>query len=86
MAAGKKDKIAFNGYIHILPNGTSEIFRQRFYSRFLPAINNSDIYPGSIIFVPSSYSSFEPIEFANTVAPLLSNLTLALASLNSLSN
>lgn len=84
LAAGRKDDLAFNGYIVVQPNGISEVYKS---SRFVNIFKNTpEIYPGSVIFVPTDLTNLDSVEYLNSVTPILSNLTLALASLNTISN
>lgn len=47
-------------------------------------LKTENIYPGSVIYVPRDLTKRDGIELAGVVAPLISNLALSLASLNSI--
>lgn len=70
-----KDKI-----IVIKPNGDAYLASNspRFFSE------KEQIYPGSIIYVPREIGKIDGINFAATIAPIVSSLALSLASLNSI--
>ena len=80
LAAGKKSS-ATEHIILIDPNGLSYYYER---SRFGLFKDNPDIYPGSIIYLPRELGKVEGIMFAAAVAPILSSLTLSLASINAI--
>ena len=48
--------------------------------------NKSNIYPGSVIYVPRDLKQIDGIELGSVMAPIISSLAISLASLNSISN
>ena len=68
--------------IVIDPDGKTNIYRDR----LLTFSSDIQIYPGSIIYAPRDIGSMSPIAYASVVSPILSNLAISLASLNSISN
>tara|TARA_B100000035_G_scaffold67981_1_gene55537 strand:- start:4868 stop:6706 length:1839 start_codon:yes stop_codon:yes gene_type:complete len=82
LAGGTKDS-ATREILLISPNGeTTEVRR----SLNIFASEKSDIYPGSIIYVPRDIGQISGITYASAVAPVLSSLAISLASLNSISD
>lgn len=69
----------------INPDGSSRtlISSNKFFK-----FNNEDdfLLPGSIIYVPREIGKIEGIEFAATIAPIISSIAISLASLNSIDN
>jgi len=82
LAAGKKSS-ATEHMILIDPNGMSHYFEKQRFNLFS---HSHDIYPGSIIYLPRELGKIEGVMFAAAVAPILSSLTLSLASINSITN
>ena len=82
LAAGKKTS-ATEHLILIDPNGLSSYFEK---PRFALFKENPDIYPGSIIYLPRELGKVEGVMFAAAVAPILSSLTLSLASINAINS
>ncbi len=82
LAAGKKSS-ATDHMILIDPNGMSHYFEKQRFNLFN---YDHDIYPGSIIYLPRELGKIEGVMFAAAVAPILSSLTLSLASINSITN
>jgi protein involved in polysaccharide export with SLBB domain len=82
LAAGKKSS-ATQHLILIDPNGMSHYYQK---PRFSILERQHDIYPGSIIYLPRELGKVEGVMFAAAVAPILSSLTLSLASINSITN
>jgi protein involved in polysaccharide export with SLBB domain len=82
LAGGIKESATQNILV-INPNGISQQINGNFsiFNR-----NQTDIYPGSIIYVPRDIGQLSGIHYASTVAPVLSSLAISLASLNSISN
>lgn len=67
--------------IIIHPNGESERIRFRTFAN-----NKSNLYPGSVIYVPRDLKQIDGIELGSVMAPIISSLAISLASLNSISN
>jgi protein involved in polysaccharide export with SLBB domain len=67
--------------IVIDPDGKTNIYEDR----LLSFSRDIQIYPGSIIYAPRNIGSMSPIAYASVVSPILSNLAISLASLNSIS-
>ena len=82
LAAGKKTS-ATEHLILIDPNGLSSYFQK---PRFAIFKENPDVYPGSIIYLPRELGKVEGVMFAAAVAPILSSLTLSLASINAINS
>jgi protein involved in polysaccharide export with SLBB domain len=82
LAAGKKTS-ATEHLILIDPNGLSYYYQKPRFDLF---VNNPEVYPGSIIYLPRELGKIEGITFAAAVAPILSSLTLSLASINAINN
>ncbi|MDC0891144.1 SLBB domain-containing protein [Gammaproteobacteria bacterium] len=82
LAGGIKES-ATQDILVINPNGISQQINGSF-SIFNK--NQTDIYPGSIIYVPRDIGQLSGIHYASTVAPVLSSLAISLASLNSINN
>jgi len=82
LVAGLRES-ATKHVIIVNPDGTSEYFN---LSGFLGFNKDINIYPGSIIYLPRNIGKVRGIQFASTVAPILSSLAISLASLNSISN
>lgn len=82
LAAGKKAS-ATEHLILIDPNGFSSYFQK---PRFAIFKENPDVYPGSIIYLPRELGKVEGIMLASAVAPILSSLTLSLASINAINS
>jgi protein involved in polysaccharide export with SLBB domain len=82
LAGGIKES-ATQDILVINPNGISQQINGSFsiFNR-----NQTDIYPGSIIYVPRDIGQLSGIHYASTVAPVLSSLAISLASLNSINN
>jgi len=69
------------------PDGTvRSINLNESFLKSIASRENYDIYPGSVIYVPSKLESLNNIEFAATISPILSSLALSLASLSSINN
>ena len=67
--------------IIVHPNGESERMRLKYFTN-----NKSNIYPGSVIYVPRDLKQIDGIELGSVMAPIISSLAISLASLNSISN
>ena len=71
------------GYLLVIsPDGKTQIYKRKLFN----LSGNIDIYPGSIIYAPRELGKLDGILFASSVAPILSNVALTLASLNSISD
>tara|TARA_B100000287_G_scaffold434982_1_gene501265 strand:+ start:1793 stop:3646 length:1854 start_codon:yes stop_codon:yes gene_type:complete len=82
LAAGRKSSSTKHTII-IDPDGKSHYFSS---SRFGMFNENIDIYPGSIIYLPRELGKVDGVQFAAAVAPILSSLTLSLASINTITD
>jgi len=80
--AGGFEKSATKNLLVIDPNGVSSVYK----GSILPFNKVIDIYPGSIIYAPNDTGKLDGVMYASTVAPILSSLALAAASLNSISD
>ena len=80
LVGGKRESAAKN-FVVIDPNGSSHYYRDIFYS---PLQSQPTIYPGSIIYLPKDIGRIDGVEYVSVVAPILSSLSIALASLNSI--
>ena len=67
--------------ILVYPNGESERYNLRNFGT-----NRSDLYPGTVIYIPRDLTYMEGTDLARAIAPILSSLAISLASLNSISN
>ncbi len=67
--------------ILVYPNGESERYNLRNFGS-----NRSDLYPGTVIYIPRDLTFMEGTDLARAIAPILSSLAISLASLNSISN
>ncbi len=84
-SAGGFSRVADKNFMIIIkPNG--EVVTQskagigKFFAR------NTDILPGSVIYVPTKVGTLDGINLATAVAPIVSSVALSLASLNSINN
>ncbi len=73
---------AFKEILVIDPDGTTHLFN---YKALLFA-QETQIYPGTIIYAPRDIGKLTGVMYASTVSPILSSLALSLASLNSISD
>lgn len=73
---------AFKEILVIDPDGTTHLFN----SKALLFAKETQIYPGTIIYAPRDIGKLTGVMYASTVSPILSNLALSLASLNSISD
>lgn len=80
LAGGTKEG-AEKYVIIVNPDGTAEA-----YNSGLLKLRPPTIYPGSIIYAPRDVGRLDGVEFAGTLAPILSSLALSLASLNSIND
>lgn len=82
LAGGKKSS-ATPHLIVIDPDGKSNYYEMKRFNFFE---NDPEIYPGSIIYLPRELGKIQGITFAAAVAPILSSLTLSLASINAIND
>lgn len=82
---GGLTKNATEYLVVIDPDGKANIYKHKNLTNLL-SMNNIDIYPGSIIYAPKDIGKLTGIQYASSVAPILSSLALSLASLNSINN
>ncbi len=73
---------AFKEILVIDPDGTTHLFN----SKAMLFSQESQIFPGTIIYAPRDIGKLTGVMYASTVSPILSNLALSLASLNSISD
>lgn len=74
------------GFVVVIdPDGRASLYDyRRFFS--LLSWDEVDIHPGSIIYAPKVIGGLSGIQYASTVAPIVSSLALSLASLYSISD
>ncbi len=84
LAGGLKDS-AYSEVIIIDPDGRTQTFERRFFTKVLTSRSVS-IYPGSIIYAPRDIGKLSGLTYAATISPVLSSLALTLASFNSISD
>ncbi len=82
LAAGKKTSATKHTVI-IDPDGKSHYFASSKFDLFK---DNIDVYPGTIIYLPRELGKVNGVQFAAAVAPILSSLTLSLASINTITD
>ena len=82
LAGGTKES-AYKEIIVIDPDGKTNIFNT---SIFASLDVGPEIYPGSIIYAPRDIGKLSGVQYASTVAPILSSLAISLASLNSIND
>ncbi len=80
-SGGLNDFADKSSIIIVQPNGESNKIQLRNFSGF-----KSDIYPGSVIYVPRNLKQIDGIELGSIIAPIVSSLAISLASINSISN
>jgi polysaccharide biosynthesis/export protein len=68
----------------VSPNGETERAHMGGLKKYLT--EESEIYPGSVIYVPRHIGKVEGVNYYATVAPIFSSLALSIASLNSINN
>ncbi len=83
--SGGVTKFAENKFTYVVsPNGVASRVNQNGLSMFLdPA---TEIYPGSVIYVPRQIGKIQGVDFYATIAPVFSSLALSIASLNSIND
>lgn len=69
--------------ILIHPNGNAELIKTGLFNSLS---NNSQVLPGSLIYVPRYIGKVDGISLASAVAPIVSSFALSIASLNSINN
>ncbi len=80
--AGGLTQYSDNSQIYVVsPSGKAELYKAGIFGS-----NQILIYPGSVIYVPRDVASVEGIALAAVLTPILSNMALAIASINSISN
>ena len=80
-AAGGLSSAAEKIIVVIDPDGVANTYKLGFAQKFM---TNISIYPGSIVYAPRDIGQLDGIQYASTIAPVLSSLALTLASLNSI--
>ncbi|MDA8862075.1 SLBB domain-containing protein [Gammaproteobacteria bacterium] len=68
----------------VSPNGETKKAHISGLRKYLA--DESEIYPGSVIYVPRHVGKIEGINYYATIAPIFSSLALSLASLNTITN
>lgn len=63
----------------VYPNGETEKIK---ISRYLG--NDTNVYPGSVIYIPRDVGKVEGLNLLSTIAPIFSSLAISAASLNSI--
>ena len=74
---------SFSKIILISPNGVATSISIGLFSSLS---KNSQILPGSLIYVPQFIGKIDGISLASAVAPIVSSFALSIASLNSINN
>ena len=80
-SGGFNDYADKSSVIIVHPNGESEKVALKLFTN-----NKSNLYAGSVIYVPRDLKQIDGIELGSVVAPIISSLAISLASLNSISN
>lgn len=81
LAGGLKES-SFNEIVVIDPDGKTSIYN----SKFRLFENDITLYPGSIIYAPRDIGRLSGVQYASTIAPIVSSLAISLASLNSIND
>lgn len=81
LAGGLKES-SFNEIVVIDPDGKTSIYN----SKFSLFENGITLYPGSIIYAPRDIGRLSGVQYASTIAPIVSSLAISLASLNSIND
>ena len=81
LAGGLKES-SFNEIVVIDPDGKTSIYN----SKFSLFENGISLYPGSIIYAPRDIGRLSGVQYASTIAPIVSSLAISLASLNSIND
>ena len=66
----------------VSPNGETKKAHVSGIRKYLA--DESEIYPGSVIYIPRHVGKIEGINYYATIAPIFSSLALSIASLNSI--
>jgi polysaccharide biosynthesis/export protein len=66
----------------VSPNGETKKAHVSGLRKYL--VDESEIYPGSVIYIPRHVGKIEGINYYATIAPIFSSLALSIASLNSI--
>lgn len=83
--SGGVSPYAENKYTYIVsPDGIATRISQKGLNMLLEPI--TDVYPGSVIYVPREIGKIRGIDFYSTIAPVFSSLALSIASLNSIND
>lgn len=82
-SAGGLSQAAEKTILVIDPNGIAKTYSQGILDLFKSDI---EIYPGTVIYAPKDIGQLQGVQYASTIAPILSSLALTVASLNSISN
>ena len=80
-SGGFNDYADKSSVIIVHPNGESEKASLKIFTN-----NKSNLYAGSVIYVPRDLKQIDGIELGSVMAPIISSLAISLASLNSISN
>ena len=70
-----------NSIVLILPDGTAKL-----HQKSLLSFSETNIYPGSVIYIPRKIGKLNGLNFAATAAPIFSSLALSIASIASINN
>ena len=82
LSGGLKES-SYKEIVVIDPDGKSNIFNASSFALFEKQV---EIFPGSIIYAPRDIGKLTGVQYASSVAPILSSLAISLASLNSISD
>ena len=81
--AGGYNRYADKNYVYVVsPNGEARILNSKILSNI--SFSNSELYPGTLIYVPKKIGTRDGIQLVSTIAPIFSSLALSLASLNAI--
>lgn len=80
-SGGFNDYADKSSVIIVHPNGESEKVALKLFTN-----NKSNLYAGSVIYVPRDLKQIDGLELGSVMAPIISSLAISLASLNSISN
>ena len=80
--AGGLTKYSDDTQIYVVsPSGKAQLFKSGLFGS-----NDILIYPGSVIYIPRDVASIQGLALAGVLTPIFSNMALAIASINSISN
>lgn len=79
--AGGFSKFSDKSILIIDPNGTSQEVKPAFFGKYF---GDNEIYPGTVILATREVGKVRGLNYATTVAPVISSLAISLASLNSI--